>query len=100
MTKVSSIAIELTSSCGTFSSIAIELKIDGQRALRNVGCISRVDGGGRGEGMRMHHLNSKACSFFTRNGFIRKEVITTALTTACKYICVINFVVTNKIDFI
>ena len=33
MTKVSSIAIELKSSRGTFSSIAIELKIDRQRAL-------------------------------------------------------------------
>ena len=33
MTKVSSIAIELKSSRGTFSSIAIDLKIDGQRAL-------------------------------------------------------------------
>ena len=33
MTKVSSIAVELKSLCGTFSSIAIELKIDGQRAL-------------------------------------------------------------------
>ena len=34
VTKVSLIAIELKSSHGTFSSIAIELKIDGQRALR------------------------------------------------------------------
>ena len=33
MAKVSSIAIELKSSRGTFSSIAIELNIDGQRAL-------------------------------------------------------------------
>ena len=33
MTKVCSIAIELKSSRGTFSAIAIELKIDGQRAL-------------------------------------------------------------------
>ena len=33
VTKVSSIAIELNSSRGTFSSIAIELKIEGQRAL-------------------------------------------------------------------
>ena len=33
MTKVSSIAIELKSSRGAFSSIAIELKIGGQRAL-------------------------------------------------------------------
>ena len=33
-TKVSSIATELNSSRGTFSSIAIELKLDGQRALR------------------------------------------------------------------
>ena len=34
-TKVSSIAIELKSTRGAFSSIAIELKIDGQRALRH-----------------------------------------------------------------
>ena len=34
VTKVSSIAVELNSSRGIFSSIAIELKIDGQRALR------------------------------------------------------------------
>ena len=33
LTKVSSIAIELKSSGGTLRSIAIELKIDGQRAL-------------------------------------------------------------------
>ena len=33
MTKVSSIAIKLKSSSGTFSSIAIELNIEGQRAL-------------------------------------------------------------------
>ena len=33
VTKNSSIAIELNSSCGTFKSIAIELKIDGQCAL-------------------------------------------------------------------
>ena len=33
MTKVSSIAIELKTSRGTFSSIGIELKSDGQRAL-------------------------------------------------------------------
>ena len=33
MIKDSSIAIELKSSRGTFSSIAIELNIDGQRAL-------------------------------------------------------------------
>ena len=33
MTKVSSIVIELNSSRGTVSSIAIQLKIDGQRAL-------------------------------------------------------------------
>ena len=34
MTKVSSIEIELKLSRGTFSSIAIKLKIDGQRALK------------------------------------------------------------------
>ena len=33
VTKVSSNAIELKSSRGTYSSIAIELKVDGQRAL-------------------------------------------------------------------
>ena len=33
VTKVSSIAFELNSSRGTFCLVAIELKIDGQRAL-------------------------------------------------------------------
>ena len=36
VTKVSSIAIEFKSSRGTFSSIAIELKVDGQRALIHI----------------------------------------------------------------
>ena len=36
VTNVSSIAVELKSSRGTFSSIAIELKIDGQRALKGL----------------------------------------------------------------
>ena len=36
MTKVSLIAIKLKLSGGTFSSIAIELKIDGQRALTDL----------------------------------------------------------------
>ena len=39
MTKVSWIAIEPKSSRGTFSSIAIELKIDGQRALNLIASL-------------------------------------------------------------